>query len=342
MSRIHVFCSTLDIVSSDLNSDGSQSNPDLTQQSTNAIQSVYYGTRSLSTQTYTHASTAIAVIQSTISHIYLRFLLSALLPSSCVALYILLLIFAFLVLPFFYFYFEEDSEDATIGRKACSAFKYMIGFVIFFVVLLALGLVLRKGKRDDDTDWRDKLSNDFTHGEAVLSFCIGCLSCFGLCGYVIYAGYGLARMPLKLLSRAKVSPPTPLIGTDAQSRTGLLDAHRRREAKEAKRHIPLSDVRQGAMRSDQHTTTIRNIFVCVRSSYLFFTRTSIGCVLTFDTSLLPPCLCVVVVVVCVFCTFQRTSISLFVVITKIFSIFRVNMTFPPVHGRRKIVNRWMN
>ena len=50
------------IVSSDLNTDGSQSDPGLTDRSANALQSVYYG------------------------------------------LYILLLVFAFILLPFTYFY----------------------------------------------------------------------------------------------------------------------------------------------------------------------------------------------------------------------------------------------
>src|ERR1700680_456242 len=59
------------IVSSDLNSDGSQSNPDLTHSSAMALQGVYY------------------------------------------ALYILLLVFAFILLPFTYFYFEEDSDDSS-------------------------------------------------------------------------------------------------------------------------------------------------------------------------------------------------------------------------------------
>lgn len=169
------------------------------------------------------------------------------------ALYIVLLAFAFLVLPFFYFYFEEDDEDITVGRKACGAMKYTIGFVIFFSVLLALGIVLKKGHHDDESDWRHRLSNDFTNGEAVLSFCIGCLSCLGLCAYVIYAGYGLARMPLKLMSRTKVIPP-PLIGDSSSARTGLLAKHRRKEERRMNKQdqIPLSDMSQGAdLRQDK-------------------------------------------------------------------------------------------
>ena len=58
-------------MSSGLNSDGSQSDPDRTHKAALAIQSVYYG------------------------------------------LYILLLIFAFLLLPFTYFYFEGEAIIGT-------------------------------------------------------------------------------------------------------------------------------------------------------------------------------------------------------------------------------------
>lgn len=156
-------------MSSDLNHDGSQSDPSLTNTSANALQSVYY------------------------------------------ALYILLLVFTFLLLPFTYFYYEEeDSEDSNVKSRTCNAFKYTAGFIVFFAVLLTLGLVLKKDQHNDATNWKDRLTNDFSNAEAVLSFCIGCLACVGLFAYVVYAAYGLARMPLKLMSRAKVVATLPI------------------------------------------------------------------------------------------------------------------------------------
>ena len=119
--------------------------------------------------------------------------------------------------------------------RTCSASKYTAGFIVFFLVLLALGLVLKKGKQDDDPnnpDWKRKLSNDFTNGEAILSFCIGCLACFGLVAYVVYAAYGLARVPLKLMSKAKVVRPS-LVGSAPMSdgsKQGLLASSKRKAA----------------------------------------------------------------------------------------------------------------
>jgi len=124
------------------------------------------------------------------------------------ALYIALLAFAFLLLPFTYFYYEEDGEDSTRASRSWAALKYTAGFIVFFFVLLTLGLVLKKGKQHDTEDWRAKLSNDFSGAEAILSFCIGCLACIGLVAYVVYAAYGLARMPLKLMAKAKAREPT--------------------------------------------------------------------------------------------------------------------------------------
>ena len=98
-----------------------------------------------------------------------------------------------------------------MATRTCSAAKYTCGFLMFFVLLLALGLVLKRGKQSETSaDWRDKLSNDFTSGEAILSFSIGCLACFGLIAYVVYAAYGIARIPLKLMGRAKVKISKPI------------------------------------------------------------------------------------------------------------------------------------
>jgi len=124
------------------------------------------------------------------------------------AMYVLLVVWAFFLLPFCYFFFEEESEDGRLGPRIWTALKYSIGFILFFFVLLTLGLVLKKGKQDDSTDWKHRLANDFTGAEAILSFCIGCLACIGLIAYSVYAAYGLARMPLKLMSKARVRPPS--------------------------------------------------------------------------------------------------------------------------------------
>lgn len=140
-------------------------------------------------------------------------------------------LFFFLTLMLSRFASPEDSEESSVSSRVCSAAKYTFGFVIFFVVLLVLGIVLKKGgSHAEDADWRDKLSNDFTSGEAVLSFSVGCLACLGLMAYVVYAAYGLSRLPLKLMSRAKVrvpgTLPTSSLAADG-SRTGLLAGNRR-------------------------------------------------------------------------------------------------------------------
>lgn len=166
-------------VSSDLDSTGQHTNPDLVKQSAQAVQGLYY------------------------------------------SLYIVLLVFAFILLPFTYFYFEEDAEDATVASRTCAALKWTAGFVFFFFILLTLGLVLKKGSDSSSPDWKEKLKGDFDNGEAVLNFCVGCLACIGLIFYVVYAGYGLSRLPLKIMSRARSAhEANKKKGIDAK--TGLL------------------------------------------------------------------------------------------------------------------------
>lgn len=118
-------------------------------------------------------------------------------------MYGLMIAFAFLVMPFAYFFFEEDAEDITTGKRALGALKYTMGFVIIFGALLAIGLILKNPKPDNLEDWQDQLANNFGAGEAVMMFTIGCLSIFGLAGWVFYAGYGLAALPISLMRKAQ-------------------------------------------------------------------------------------------------------------------------------------------
>lgn len=174
------------IVSSGLNSDGTQTEPGQVESSGNAIQYIYYG------------------------------------------LYIQLILNSFFLLPFAYFFFESEDGESSIGTRILTAFKYTIGFILFFGVLLVLGIVLRRTQQDDNT-WQNRLSNDFTGAEAILSFCVGCLACIGLSFYIVYAAYGLARVPLKLMSRTKIAEPTLLGNDNSPALTGLLASHKRRE-----------------------------------------------------------------------------------------------------------------
>jgi LMBR1 domain-containing protein 1 len=123
------------------------------------------------------------------------------------ACYALCLLFAFIILPFGYFYFETH-EERPARERAFTAAKWTIGFLIFFLVLMIAGLVIKRGK-SEGTDWKAKLSNEFTIGDTMLGFCIGTLSCVGLTAYLLYASYGLARLPVRMMAAATYARSNP-------------------------------------------------------------------------------------------------------------------------------------
>jgi LMBR1 domain-containing protein 1 len=105
---------------------------------------------------------------------------------------------AFFLLPFAYFYFEEEEDEGSTARRACGALKYTVGFVIVFIVLLVLGIVLKSNDGQQSQDWINDLKGNVTDIENILYFSIGCLSLFGLIGWVTYTAYGLASLPVEL------------------------------------------------------------------------------------------------------------------------------------------------
>jgi LMBR1 domain-containing protein 1 len=114
------------------------------------------------------------------------------------SLYGLMLFCGFFLMPFAYFYFEEESEDENNWTRICGAAKYTLGFVVVFAVLLILGLVLKKNQAHASVDWVKDLSDGLTNVEGMLFFAIGILSVFGMLGWITYGAYGLASAPVEM------------------------------------------------------------------------------------------------------------------------------------------------
>ncbi|ELU03583.1 hypothetical protein CAPTEDRAFT_186135 [Capitella teleta] len=80
------------------------------------------------------------------------------------ALYLLVVLFVFLILPFAYFFYEEGDEQTTTRSRFCTAFKYSIVFVLFAAVIFLIGgLVPFRGSSGNstDTEWA-KIEHMFT------------------------------------------------------------------------------------------------------------------------------------------------------------------------------------
>ncbi|CAF0799568.1 unnamed protein product [Rotaria sordida] len=122
-------------------------------------------------------------------------------------LYGLVLVMAFLVNPFLFFYYEEREEQEKISRRICAALKWTAGFLIFLIVLLILGIFvpqLATLPSDNSTsEWENikYLINHFDSSriEDSISFSIFTLSIIGFFLLTVYTGYGSIACPLFLI-----------------------------------------------------------------------------------------------------------------------------------------------
>jgi len=124
-------------------------------------------------------------------------------------LYSFVALFAFLLMPFVYFYFEEKDEDVTTRQRICGALKYSIGFLIVAVALLLIGaFVPLKKPPQNETHWKKELSflaNQLksNHGETALSLLMGFLSFIGMVIMITYTAYGMTALPFSMLKGFK-------------------------------------------------------------------------------------------------------------------------------------------
>ncbi|XP_015757739.1 PREDICTED: probable lysosomal cobalamin transporter [Acropora digitifera] len=124
-------------------------------------------------------------------------------------LYSFVALFAFLLMPFVYFYFEEKDEDVTTRQRICGALKYSIGFLIVAVALLLIGaFVPLKKPPQNETHWKKELSflaNQLksNHGETALSLVMGFLSFIGMVIMITYTAYGMTALPFSMLKGFK-------------------------------------------------------------------------------------------------------------------------------------------
>jgi LMBR1 domain-containing protein 1 len=121
------------------------------------------------------------------------------------------------VIPFSYFWYEEYDEveeqegNQTLGSRLWGAFKYTIAFLLFVVIIFLIGFFVpvagkREGKHLDLDFFKHLL--DENHGEKALTFGLGLLMTLGTLLYVLYAGAGLALLPISFIKSApSVSAP---------------------------------------------------------------------------------------------------------------------------------------
>ena len=126
------------------------------------------------------------------------------------------------VLPFTFFYSRSETRASRANRaiqsrrpqhatvsvvchRLCSALRSTLIYVVVVVVLLLLGLTFRPGhetwsKERWTQNWMDHLFDTKHQGTSSVLFLTGVLACAGCFGFVVYTAYGMATLPLDLVS----------------------------------------------------------------------------------------------------------------------------------------------
>eukprot|EP00039_Didymoeca_costata_P001041 m.49180 g.49180 ORF g.49180 m.49180 type:complete len:688 (+) comp10602_c0_seq1:222-2285(+) len=138
------------------------------------------------------------------------------------AMYALDMLFVFILLPLFYFFFEEKDEEAgtSVFKRFLGALKYTLIFVIVMAIFMCIGAFATSKPSDNCAqnlnssnakDWA-KCRGEFAekalianNGSNAISFTFGCLVVIGLVYFIFYTGVGAVLLPINMIkSRRKV------------------------------------------------------------------------------------------------------------------------------------------
>jgi LMBR1 domain-containing protein 1 len=130
-------------------------------------------------------------------------------------LYFICIIFAFILIPFTYFFLDEkiDEYDITgynLLERICSSIKFTIIFLFFIVIVLISGLFFKNNhgtkellNNNETLKWIKNLFDTENFGEKSISFCISIFSIFGMIILIFYTSYGLGVLPFYLIKGKK-------------------------------------------------------------------------------------------------------------------------------------------
>jgi len=122
-------------------------------------------------------------------------------------LYALILFFVFVLIPFSYFYYEEESmENESKWPQILGALKYTIFFLLIVTILLIVGLLVAQGavtrtKQGAVGTPKQELTealDQFGRGDAIIGFMIAVVTVLGLVFWVTYTAFGLINFPFDI------------------------------------------------------------------------------------------------------------------------------------------------
>jgi len=125
-------------------------------------------------------------------------------------LYSGILAFAFGIIPFAYFYYEEDDEQVSIKQRIWGGCKYTIFLILLVIIFLAIGLFLffvkpgdKPAQGQNTQQWVTKIVSNQNVGEASISFAIASLTVIGYVWWISYTAYGLSAFPIGIIKGKK-------------------------------------------------------------------------------------------------------------------------------------------
>ncbi|KAI8060859.1 hypothetical protein BC940DRAFT_311265 [Gongronella butleri] len=109
-------------------------------------------------------------------------------------------VFCFFLIPFAYFYFEEEDIDISRGERVKNALKYTSFFVLISVFLFLIALFIKPTRPPPewDLDWFKAILRE-TSGEKTVTFVMACLCLLGMLIFVGYTAPGLSLLPINMI-----------------------------------------------------------------------------------------------------------------------------------------------
>ncbi|SAM00733.1 hypothetical protein [Absidia glauca] len=113
-------------------------------------------------------------------------------------------LFCFFLIPFVYFYYEEEDVDQARRDRIRGAFKYTSFFVVISIFLFLFALFLKPNLPPPklDLDWLKKILME-SNGEKTIAFVIACLAFLGMLLMMGYTAPGLSLFPIGLIKGRK-------------------------------------------------------------------------------------------------------------------------------------------
>eukprot|EP01117_Protostelium_nocturnum_P002843 TRINITY_DN13763_c0_g1_i1.p1 TRINITY_DN13763_c0_g1~~TRINITY_DN13763_c0_g1_i1.p1 ORF type:complete len:531 (+),score=185.67 TRINITY_DN13763_c0_g1_i1:87-1679(+) len=204
-------------------------------------------------------------------------------------LYSLVLLFSFVLIPFAYFYYEEDDENITLKEKVVAGCKYTLFLLVIIVILFVVGLILYTVNPGDKPtsitntkDWLKHIVNDTNIFESGISFAIACLTTVGFISWISYTAYGLSAFPIGIIrGRKHVTEDASDLQSDLESTREKQRALKskylggKRISRKDESTLNLLDRKEKVLkrqgeRLNNMSSGWRSVFVCLKPFFFLF------------------------------------------------------------------------